>query len=58
VFEHGLADGVADVLLAWVLAVLPLLLAAEVEQLGDVVQYQLSYGRSANQHVVTADQLN
>jgi len=43
VFEDGLADVVADVVLARVFTVLPFLIAAEVEQLGDVVQYQITY---------------
>jgi len=38
-FKHGLTHGVADVVLARIFAVLPVLTAAEVEQLGDVVKY-------------------
>jgi len=47
VFEDGLAHGVADVLLARVLAVLPLLIAAEVEHLGDIVKYQVFHRLTA-----------
>ena len=42
-FKDGLAHGVADVLLARVFTVLPLLLTAEVEHLRDVVNYQLPH---------------
>jgi len=55
-FEHGLAHDVADVLLARVFAVLPLLLAAEVKHLGDVVKYKLFHCLPASQRRHSCDQ--
>jgi len=42
IFKNGLTHSIADVVLAWIFTVLPLLIATEVEHLGHIVKYQLT----------------